>query len=51
MSGLCRECDYWLYDKPKCKHQFEEGKCLQCGWDGSTSEYVSHIKLNSQRKP
>ncbi|MBL8814419.1 MAG: hypothetical protein JNL58_00200 [Planctomyces sp.] len=53
MSGLCRECAYWIYGKTRCNHSIQGGACTQCGWDGSVSEYVLHIKLrgDSHRDP
>lgn len=44
MSGLCRECAHWLYGKSACDHDFLKGACRICGWDGSTSEYITSIK-------
>jgi hypothetical protein len=35
MAQLCPECAYWLYGYPQCPHEFEQGRCSRCGWDGS----------------
>lgn len=40
MAGLCAECAHQLYGYPACAHTFENGRCVQCGWDGSVSEFL-----------
>jgi hypothetical protein len=40
MSRLCPECAHWLYGYPRCAHEFSQGRCSKCGWDGSVSEYL-----------
>lgn len=40
MSGLCAECAHQLYGYPACAHDFENGRCRHCGWDGSVSEFL-----------
>lgn len=44
MAGLCAECAHWLYGYPACAHEFAEGRCVACGWDGSVSDYVRGMK-------
>ena len=40
MDGLCAECAHRLYGYPACPHDFHEGRCIKCGWDGSVSEFL-----------
>ena len=40
MAKLCPECAHLLYGYPTCAHEFYEGRCTTCGWDGSRSEYL-----------
>lgn len=40
MAGLCAECAHQLYGYPACAHDFENGRCSHCGWDGSVSEFL-----------
>ena len=40
MMGLCPECAHILYDYPNCPHHFQNGRCVNCYWDGSKSEYI-----------
>lgn len=42
MSGLCAECAHQLYGYPACAHMFANGRCTQCGWDGSVSEFLKN---------
>lgn len=44
MEMLCPECAHYFYGYDNCKHQFENGRCKICYWDGSTSEYVKKLK-------
>lgn len=44
MSQLCPECSHWLYGYPRCPHEFTEGRCSKCGWDGSVSDYVRGLR-------
>src|SRR5688500_7176318 len=46
MAGLCPECAHHLYGHPACAHQFVDGRCSRCGWDGSRSAYVRHSTTN-----
>jgi len=40
MAGLCAECAHQLYGYPACAHEMANGRCTQCGWDGSVSEFL-----------
>lgn len=50
MSGLCPECAHHIYGYLNCNHIFVQNTCSKCGWDGSTSEYIRHIKLHGDPK-
>ena len=53
MSNLCPECSSILYGYENCKHDFENGQCLKCFWNGSVSDYVQKLKdknLNKSKK-
>lgn len=40
MLNLCPNCAHYLYGYPNCKHQFENGRCVNCYWDGKTSKFI-----------
>ncbi len=44
MPGLCPDCAHYLYDYKKCEHEFKDGRCTKCYWNGKTSHYVASIK-------
>jgi len=44
MQSMCPECASILYGYEACPHDFDDGRCLRCNWDGSTSEYVKKLK-------
>ena len=48
MMALCPECSYILYQHQNCEHQFQNGRCLYCYWNGNQSDYIQSIKENSQ---
>lgn len=48
MMGLCPECAHVLYGYPNCPHHFQNGRCVNCYWDGSKSEYIK--KQNQQEE-
>ena len=48
MMGLCPECAHILYGYPNCPHHFQNGRCVNCYWDDSKSEYIK--KLNQQEE-
>jgi hypothetical protein len=45
MESLCPECSHWLYGYKPCEHDFYEGHCNKCHWDGSVSEYIKNLKI------
>jgi len=40
LSSLCPECAHALYGDQNCPHQFSDGRCTVCYWDGSVSAFV-----------
>lgn len=44
MSHLCPECASVLYGYENCKHDFNEGRCLKCYWNGEISPYIKSLK-------
>ena len=42
MENLCSECAHYLYDYKKCDHQFENGRCIKCFWNGNHSNYIKN---------
>ena len=44
MKNLCPECSHILYGYDNCDHQFSDGRCIKCFWNGSVSEYVKTLK-------
>ena len=48
MMGLCPECAHVLYGYPNCDHHFQDGRCVNCYWDGSKSVYIK--KQNQQEE-
>lgn len=40
MPQLCPECAHRLYGYPNCDHDFVDGRCRLCRWDGSVSNYL-----------
>lgn len=49
MSSLCPECAHWLYGYPRCPHEFANGQCSKCGWDGSVSAYLRTLQSQPER--
>jgi hypothetical protein len=43
-AGFCPECSHFLYGYENCIHNFKNGRCLNCFWDGSVSDYVNSLK-------
>lgn len=43
MAALCPECAHRLYGTDNCPHQFVDGRCARCHWDGSVSAYVRSL--------
>ena len=48
MMELCPECAHVLYGYPNCDHHFQNGRCVNCYWDGSKSVYIK--KQNQQEE-
>jgi hypothetical protein len=48
--SLCDECAHLLYGFPPCAHDFQDGRCAKCGWDGSVSPYLAKEKLQSETR-
>lgn len=46
MAALCPECAHWLYGYPNCDHQFAQGVCRHCDWDGSVAAFIKNRKLS-----
>jgi predicted RNA-binding Zn-ribbon protein involved in translation (DUF1610 family) len=44
MKNLCPECAHVLYGYENCDHQFQNGRCSRCYWDGSVSGYIKKMK-------
>ncbi len=44
MMSLCPQCASVLYGYKNCDHEFENGRCVKCFWDGSTSDYLKNSK-------
>ena len=47
VAQLCPECAYWLYGYPRCPHEFNEDRCIRCGWDGSVSDYLRGLQAET----
>lgn len=43
MSELCPECAHVIYGYEPCLHEFEEGKCIKCFFDGSKSDFIKKL--------
>ena len=41
MSSLCPNCSHLLYGYINCPHQFDNGRCLKCFWNGATSSFLT----------
>ena len=44
MASLCPECAHILHGYENCSHEFENGRCSKCYWDGSSSDYIKNLK-------
>jgi predicted RNA-binding Zn-ribbon protein involved in translation (DUF1610 family) len=44
MKNLCPECSSILYGYQNCEHIFLEQQCVNCNWNGNTSEYLRSLK-------
>lgn len=48
MASLCPNCAHKLYDYPNCSHYFENGICVECGWNDQDSDYVEQAGQSLQ---
>jgi uncharacterized protein YhfF len=46
MPAICPECAHYLYGYENCAHEFRDGRCMHCHWNGRSSTHV--MKLKSQ---
>ncbi len=44
MESLCPECAHLLYGYERCEHDFVEGRCTRCHWDGSVSDFGKSLR-------
>ncbi|MBX2843416.1 MAG: hypothetical protein KTR26_16715 [Flammeovirgaceae bacterium] len=42
MAELCPECACHLYGYENCDHKFENGRCINCYWNGNSSDYIKN---------
>ena len=42
MKELCQDCAHKLYGHKNCKHEFKAERCIKCGWNGQTSEFLKN---------
>ena len=50
MESLCPECANILYGYPNCNHIFKNGRCINCYWDGSQSDYIKSCSKNNEKE-
>jgi hypothetical protein len=51
MTNLCPECSHILYGYENCEHEFENGRCVKCFWNGNVSDYILKRKqLNKNER-
>ena len=50
MMKLCPDCSHHLYGYPNCSHNFENGRCIKCHWNGKSSEYINGLKNDKTDK-
>jgi hypothetical protein len=44
MASLCPECSHFIYGYENCDHQFENGRCIKCFWNGNSTKFIEEIK-------
>ena len=44
VESLCPECAHAIYGYKNCEHQFENGRCTKCYWNGESSDYIKSLK-------
>lgn len=49
MLSLCPECSHLIYGYENCTHEFEDGRCKLCGWNGHRSRRTQSRFLENQR--
>jgi len=51
MDNLCPECSNIMYGYENCEHQFENGRCTKCFWNGNKSSLLPKSKdLTNEKK-
>lgn len=50
MTNLCPECSHVLYCYENCQHEFANGRCIKCFWNGNSSDYIKGLKEKQQNK-
>ena len=45
MASLYPNCAHFLYDYPNCTHEFRNGRCQKCNWNGTITNFV-RSKMN-----
>ncbi|RZJ99752.1 MAG: hypothetical protein EOO46_22055 [Flavobacterium sp.] len=43
MTSLCPNCSQLLYGYDNCLHQFEDGRCVKCYWNGDTTKFLNDM--------
>jgi len=44
MEGMCPNCAHYLYGYQNCIHEFVNDRCINCYWNGCSSNYVNGLK-------
>ncbi|QHI36606.1 hypothetical protein IMCC3317_19690 [Kordia antarctica] len=50
MKNICPECAHQIYNRHRCFHKFEDGRCIKCYWNGKTSAYALKLKKQNRKK-
>lgn len=48
MIKLCPECSHYLYGYKNCNHNFEDGRCTNCYWNGDATNFIKGLKKNKE---
>lgn len=48
MMALCPECSHYLYGYSNCEHEFKNGRCSICYWNGENTKFILELKNQSQ---
>lgn len=43
MMKLCPNCSHYLYRYANCDHNFKNGRCIKCYWNGLNSEFIKQL--------